>query len=132
MNIQLKEIILWPQNKELDIKTINFVEGKVNVIHGLSQTGKSAIVHITDNCLCASENKIPIGIIRDSVDWFGIKLLCDDEEMLFIRKNLPKSGFCMQFEKGKNLETPIEPIQNVNNKDEFKKFINNIMGIPFF
>lgn len=52
--------------------------------------------------------------------------------MLFIRKNLPKSGFCMQFEKGKNLETPIEPIQNVNNKDEFKKFINNIMGIPFF
>lgn len=35
----------------------------------------------------------------------------------------------MQFEKGKNLETPIEPIQNVNNKDEFKKFINNIMGI---
>ena len=32
MNIQLKEIILWPQNKELDIKTINFVEGKVNVI----------------------------------------------------------------------------------------------------
>lgn len=34
MNIQLKEIILWPQNKELDIKTINFVEGKVNVIHG--------------------------------------------------------------------------------------------------
>ena len=132
MNIQLKEIILWPQNKELDIKTINFVEGKVNVIHGLSQTGKSAIVHITDYCLCASENKIPIGIIRDSVDWFGIKLLCDDEEMLFIRKNLPKSGFCMQFEKGKNLETPIEPIQNVNNKDEFKKFINNIMGIPFF
>lgn len=132
MNIQLKEIILWPQNKELEIKTINFVEGKVNVIHGLSQTGKSAIVHITDYCLCASENKIPIGIIRDSVDWFGIKLLCDDEEMLFIRKNLPKSGFCMQFEKGKNLETPIEPIQNVNNKDEFKKFINNIMGIPFF
>lgn len=57
MNIQLKEIILWPQNKELDIKTINFVEGKVNVIHGLSQTGKSAIVHITDYCLCASENK---------------------------------------------------------------------------
>lgn len=45
MNIQLKEIILWPQNKELDIKTINFVEGKVNVIHGLSQTGKSAIYH---------------------------------------------------------------------------------------
>lgn len=43
MNIQLKEIILWPQNKELDIKTINFVEGKVNVIHGLSQTGKASL-----------------------------------------------------------------------------------------
>lgn len=104
MNIQLKEIILWPQNKELDIKTINFVEGKVNVIHGLSQTGKSAIVHITDYCLCASENKIPIGIIRDSVDWFGIKLLCDDEEMLFIRKICLKVDSVCSLKKVKILK----------------------------
>lgn len=132
MNIQLKEIILWPKNKELDIKIIEFVKGKVNVIHGLSQTGKSAIIHITDYCLCASENKVPIGIIRDTVEWFGVKLLCDDEEMLFIRKNLLKGAFSMQFAKGQNLELPKEPLQNINNKEEFKKFINNMMGIPFF
>lgn len=75
----------------------------VNVIHGLSQTGKSAIIHIIDYCLCAGENKIPIGVIRDNVDWFGIILKIDQEEMLLARKNLQNSGFKMCMKQATKL-----------------------------
>ena len=132
MNIQIKKIILWPLNEKLRYREIEFVDGMVNVIHGLSQTGKSAIIHIIDYCLCAGENKIPIGVIRDNVDWFGIILKIDQEEMLLARKNLQNSGFKMCMKQATKIIIPDVPNVNVTDKNELKKYLNNLMNISFF
>ena len=132
MNIQIKKIILWPLNKEFSYREIEFVDGMVNVIHGLSQTGKSALIHIIDYCLCARENKIPIGVIRENVDYFGILLGIDGEELLLVRKNLQKTAFKMSIKRAVKIEIPREPETNITDKDELKKYLNNLMNISFF
>jgi excinuclease UvrABC ATPase subunit len=44
MQLQIKQVILWPKNKNLARREVDFELGMVNVITGASQTGKSAIV----------------------------------------------------------------------------------------
>ncbi|HGF9379785.1 TPA: hypothetical protein ACJES3_003999, partial [Acinetobacter nosocomialis] len=45
---------------------------KVNIIHGRSRTGKSSILSIIDYCLGSSRCSIPVGLIREKVEWFGL------------------------------------------------------------
>lgn len=132
MNIQIEKIILWPKNASLERRELEFTQGQVNVIHGLSQTGKSAIIHIIDYCLCSSENRIPIGTIRDSVEWFGLLLKIDNEEMLLARKNLQRTKFMMYFERSESIKIPDIPEEKFQDKEELKKHINNLMNISFF
>lgn len=132
MNIQIEKIILWPKNTSLERKELEFIQGQVNVIHGLSQTGKSAIIHIIDYCLCSSENRIPMGTIRDNVEWFGLLLKIDNEEMLLARKNLQRSKFMMYFERSESIKIPDIPEEKFQDKEELKKHINNLMNVSFF
>lgn len=74
MNLTIKNIILYPVNKDLEPRVINFSENKVNVITGYSKRGKSSIIEIVDYCLGNSEPNIPIGLIRNSVSIFAIKV----------------------------------------------------------
>ena len=132
MNIQIEKIILWPKNASLERRELEFTQGQVNVIHGLSQTGKSAIIHIIDYCLCSSENRIPMGTIRDSVEWFGVLLKIDNEKILLARKNLEKTKFKMYFERSESIKIPDIPEEKFQDKEELKKHINNLMNISFF
>jgi len=75
MQFYLEKVILWPVNKENKIEEINFFTDKINVIHGRSGTGKSSIISIIDYCLGASRCSIPVGLIRDEVEWFGVVLV---------------------------------------------------------
>ena len=47
-NIQIENIVIWPKNPKLEPKILSFAKGKINIIYGLSQTGKSAIIPIID------------------------------------------------------------------------------------
>ena len=47
-------------------RIITFETGKLNIIYGASQTGKSAIIPIIDYCLCSKTNRIPAGTIREN------------------------------------------------------------------
>lgn len=71
MKFTIDAVILWPRCPGLEPRVIPFQDGKINIIYGLSGTGKSSIVHIIDYVLGATKCQIPIGIIRDTVDWFG-------------------------------------------------------------
>ena len=132
MNIQIEKIILWPKNTSLKRRELEFIQGRVNVIHGLSQTGKSAIIHIIDYCLCSSENRIPMGTIRDNVEWFGLLLKIDNEKMLLARKNLQRTKFKMYIERSEDVKIPDIPEENFQDKEELKKYINNLMNVSFF
>ncbi len=74
MKFMIDSLILWPSNSENKIQEIFFKKNKLNIIHGISGTGKSSVISIIDYCLGSSKCAIPVGIIRESVAWFGIKV----------------------------------------------------------
>ena len=91
MNLKIKNIILYPTNKELKPRFINFDVDKINIITGYSKRGKSSIIEIIDYCLGNSEPNIPIGKIRNNVDKFALKINIDGQD-IFIARDSPKDG----------------------------------------
>ena len=59
MELYIKNIILYPKNRDLKPRLLTFKEDKINIITGTSQKGKSAIITIIDYCLgsCKSPKK---------------------------------------------------------------------------
>ncbi len=86
MKLKIKNIILYPKDKAKLRQTIPFKLDKVNVITGESHKGKSALVHIIDYCLGSSKCSIPVGVIREYTEWFGVHLVCEKTELLLLRK----------------------------------------------
>ncbi|WP_236177123.1 DUF3732 domain-containing protein [Pseudomonas qingdaonensis] len=86
MKSTIDAVILWPRCPGLEPRVIPFQDGKINIIYGLSGTGKSSIVHIIDYVLGATKCQIPIGIIRDTVEWFGMKIRVLDTTYIVARR----------------------------------------------
>jgi len=139
MKLKIKNIILYPENKQFSPRFITFSEEKINVISGYSQRGKSAIIAIIDYCLASSDCNIPIGLIREKVDKFAIYITFGNKN-LFLARDSPhrkSSTDIMYFHeisgKGDN------PIFNTNewidNAEDFKttreymkRYFNNLSG----
>lgn len=77
---------MWPKNRQHKIRTVPFERGRINVISGLSRTGKSAIIPIIDYCLGSRRCTIPTGVIREKTSWFGIVVSTSEGEKLFARR----------------------------------------------
>jgi len=71
MYFQLRKLILWPSEPGKP-RIVEFELGVVNVISGASKTGKSAVIPIIDYCLGSDKCAIPVGVIRENCEWFGI------------------------------------------------------------
>ena len=89
MKLHVKELILWSAEPAFAPVTITFVPNKVNVITGWSETGKSSIVSIVDYCLGSSRCAIPVGPIRDSVAWYGLRIETSIGVMRVARRKRP-------------------------------------------
>lgn len=86
MKFHIDSIILWPNNQNNDIQEISFEKSKINIIHGLSRTGKSSILHIIDYVLGSSKCQIPIGVIRNKVMWFGLRVTLRGQTWVIARR----------------------------------------------
>ena len=84
MSIQILEIVLYSHDGRLRKLELN--AGAVNVITGASKTGKSALIDIVDYCLGSGTCRIPDGILRNSVSWFGLRLKLAEGEAFVARK----------------------------------------------
>ena len=84
MSIQILDIVLYSHNGES--RTLPLRPGEVNVITGASKTGKSALIDIVDYCLGSSSCRVPDGVIRRSVSWFGLRLRIGDGQSFVARK----------------------------------------------
>ncbi|MCY0857561.1 hypothetical protein [Cupriavidus sp. D39] len=89
--IFISDLIIWPRNSNNEIRTLHFVEDKVNVIHGRSRTGKSSVIAIIDYCLGASRCAIPVGTIREKAGWFGLQIRIRDTWIMVARRT-PNNG----------------------------------------
>ena len=89
MSFQVLNVVLYGFNREK--RVLSFKPGRLNVITGASKTGKTALIEIMDYCLGSSECGIPEGIIRQTVEWVGIRLQVR-EGQVFIARRLPNAG----------------------------------------
>ncbi|MGR9165644.1 DUF3732 domain-containing protein [Rhizobium leguminosarum] len=77
MKLHIKEIIIWPEDPNVEPRTIPFDPKKLSVISGWSSTGKSSVISIIDYVLGAGTSAIPVGVIRDKASWYGLTLETD-------------------------------------------------------
>jgi hypothetical protein len=107
MSFQICELAVYGPVEEP--RTILFRPGQVNIITGGSKSGKSALISIIDYCLGRKSCHVPDGPIRNTIEWYGLRLTNNDQEMLVIRKG-PESGrdtsAAVHIEHGATLEFP--------------------------
>lgn len=90
MSIQICNIVLYSHDGKK--RVLSFNVGEVNVITGASKTGKSAIIDIVDYCFGSGTCRVPDGIIRRSVSWFGVRLQFGAGQGFIARKCPPRSS----------------------------------------
>lgn len=95
------------------IREVAFEPGQVNIITGASETGKSAVRGIIDYCLGSEECAIPGGAIRNTVLWYGLRLLVGDGEVFIARPDpgTKKTDTGIYYETG--TEVPIPPMSRL-------------------
>lgn len=132
MQMNLKAIILWPKNASFKPKLVPFEAGVINVITGQSRSGKSSLIHIVDYCLGSGKCSIPVGVIRDSVEWYGVLLQLANTQFLVARRNPDEqiqSGDIYLVEA-----TTIDPLAHKPKKngvvDYLKHKLNDLSGLP--
>lgn len=89
MSFQILDIVLYGFNREM--RVLSLKPGKLNIITGASKTGKTALIEIIDYCLGASECGVPAGIIRQTVEWAGIRLQLTEGQVVIARR-FPTAG----------------------------------------
>lgn len=117
MSIQILNIVLYSHTGES--RALSLKIGEVNVITGASKTGKSALIDIVDYCLGSSSCRVPDGVIRRSVSWFGLRLKIRDGQSFVARKCPPPSSNSSEecyIATGAEVEIPNfeDLIQNTN------------------
>lgn len=90
MSIQISEIVLYSHDGR--VRQLPLQTGKVNVITGASKTGKSALIDIVDYCLGSGTCRVPDGILRNAVSWFGLRLKLPEGEAFVARKCPPRTS----------------------------------------
>lgn len=89
MSFQVIDIVLYGFNQKRRVLPLR--PGRLNIITGSSKTGKTALIEIMDYCFGASECGIPEGIIRQTVEWVGMRLQVP-EGQVFVARRLPANG----------------------------------------
>lgn len=105
--MQIRELVLYGRNGK--VRHLPFSLGTVNIITGKSKSGKSAVGDIIDYCMGGLSCNIADGVVRDTVDWYGLLLQFEDERVFVARKNPEKgqqtTSDCY-IEVGKEIESP--------------------------
>ena len=84
MSIQILDIVVFSHDARSRVLPLR--SGGVSIITGGSKTGKSALVDIVDYCFGADQCRVPVGPIRRSVAWFGIRLQLQSGQSFVARR----------------------------------------------
>jgi hypothetical protein len=87
MSVQILDIVLYSHDGRKRVLPLR--PGKVNVITGASQTGKSALSDIIDYCFGSSECHVAHGPLRLCVAWYGLRLQLTSGEAFVARRCPP-------------------------------------------
>ncbi|NBJ17018.1 MAG: DUF3732 domain-containing protein [Dehalobacter sp. 4CP] len=92
MNFYIDKLLLWL--KDGNLRTLQFVNDKVNVITGNSKTGKTAVLEIVDYCFCGSNETVVISHehIGENVAWYGLRFTINDKVYTIARGAISENG----------------------------------------
>lgn len=131
MTMQLDSVVLY--NSKGDIRRLDFEHGKVNIITGKSSTGKSAIIEIIEYCLGRSRFRIPEGVIRDIVKWYGIIYSINDTQILIAKPAPSKTAVSQNqvyYEVGEKIVLPsISGLVPNSNDEAVTEILTRLLGI---
>lgn len=127
--MQIEELIFYGTNGKK--RLIKFDLGKVNILTGKSDKGKTAIISIIDYCLGSSGSEIPAGPICDTVAAYGLKLVIENTNVLIIR-DAPKGGNKSTSKSylaiGKKIESPDRKPESNTDITSALEQIENLIG----
>lgn len=131
MRFHIKELVLWPRNQNLKPKRLRFSTSGVNVISGVSRTGKSAVIPIIDYCLGSDTCAIPVSTIRDRCSWFGVIVSTERGEMLLARREpgAQRSTGDMFVLNGNTVEPPDRIDAKNSTVDIVKRSLDELAGL---
>jgi phage shock protein A len=131
MKLAILKIILWPKDNVLPPRVISFLPDKINVITGESATGKSSLTAIIDYCLGSGKCAIPVGLIRDVTEWFGLHVKLANTEMIFARRNPgdQQTTTDLYWIEGLNLEVP-NRVEKNGRLDDLKSRLDQVAQLP--
>src|SRR4051812_15362070 len=109
MKLFIHQLIIWPEDPNLEPRTIPFEADHISVISGWSGTGKSSIIGIIDYVLGAGSSTIPVGIIRDQASWYGLLLETDVGLMRLAREKPTWREVSDEFwlQQGEDVDQPL-------------------------
>jgi len=131
MKFAIRKVVLWPKKRPLQPRVIDFEPGVVNVITGASQTGKSALIPIVDYCLGAGKCAIPVGTIREVVEWFGVLIETAQGQLLLARRE-PGSQQAtdeMYMSEGVAIAVPPRILESNANRTFVKHYLDELAGL---
>ncbi len=131
MNFQLLNIVVY--NSRGDRRQIDFKPGRVNIITGGSKSGKTALIHIVDYCLGRTECAVPIGVIRDSVAWYAVRIQSDNSQIVIGRPSPPEGRQPISdvyLEVGGDLPLPdFSDLKKTTTTGALRSFLTEAVGI---
>lgn len=111
--MQLLAIILYHADGRT--RRLDFEPGRLNVVTGESQTGKSALLTIVEYCLGRSTMLVPVGPISNTVVWYGA-LWQLEHGRAFVARPAPAEGRAgtslAMLEFGATIDAP--PLDKLN------------------
>jgi uncharacterized coiled-coil DUF342 family protein len=129
MKIFIAEILLWASDCAKGLRTVPLSTERISVITGDSKTGKSSLTWIIDYCLGSGKCAIPVGLIRNAVGWFGLRLLLPNTEMIVARRNpgAQQQTSDLYWDEGVKVAPPEHPEKNARVED----FVNRMNQLGF-
>lgn len=115
MKFGIDTIRLWSHRGE--IRDVNFERGRINVLTGGSNRGKTSLLHIIDYCLLASEHHIPHDVINDTVAWYGIQFYINNKQFSIARRSPQAQKVSDQFYFSSMGLLPDKPVANTSGDD---------------
>ena len=129
--MQIKEIVIY--GKQGQIRRLPLNMGKVNIITGKNNSGKTVIGQIIDYCLGEKDCNIAEGVVRDHSSWFALLLQFNNEQVFIARQNPPanqQTTYYCYIEVGKNVEIPLaKKLQSNTNITGVIQTITRKLGI---
>lgn len=104
-----------------ELETIDFNPGRLNIVTGVSRTGKSVLVKIIDYCMGRSDIPTSAGNVEKALSWVGALWQLNDGGRAFVGRPLPqgqkKNEQALLIIGDATLQPPSLPLEpNMNTK----------------